>query len=1009
MAESSSRRSLRLLAGKHSHPGVFIRRSFFPGWLLCLFCAVFPSYGQYRHDVWTADTGLPQNIVRSVYQSRDGYIWIATFDGLARFDGVRFTLFDKSNTPGISSNRFGSMYGAPNGDLWLNTEGGGLTRYHQGVFQTLGTNQGIPANTVHAVTGDGTGKVWILASDTVAQWNEAQGRFVDVTPPDLRIRYEPLRWDDAGFWGWDERGLHCFIKGRFVVYPLPGSVPGRSIWSAATDQSGAIWIETFDGKHFRIPAGARKAEAVNADQGATTSYQDGSGHSWTVRIGHHLLRSIEYGPADSGETIPFSFICEDRERNLWLGSEGQGLFRLQKQSILVYSKQQGLIDDNIYPIYEDRSGKIWIGAWQSGLSRFENGKFTNFTVADGLPAKLVTAIFEDREANVWVAAHGGLSVYRDAQFKKSDVPALPDRAVVQAIYQDHAGTLWFGTSQGLFSLRDRQTGLFTVKDGLAADDVRVIIEAGAGDLWIGGYGGLTRLRNGQFTHWTEHDGLPSNNVRALYEDHDGVIWIGTYDGGLGRLKNGTFKRFTTHDGLFNNGVFQILEDNRGNLWMTSNRGIYRVNKQVLNEFADGNRGTIASVAYGKVDGMLNVECNGGLWPAGVKARDGKLWFPTQAGVAVIDPAAVSYNPLPPPVAIESLDIDRKPTSLTESIRIAPNAENLEIQYTAPSFIKPEQIHFKYKLENLDSNWIDAGVRRVAYYSHLPPGKYAFHVVAGNSDGVWNNEGQTLAITVLAPFYKTGWFEMLLLLALGCLVATAWHYRVAQLERAQATQQAFARQLIASQEAERKRIAAEMHDSLGQRLVVIRNLALFLLRAKKTTAPEHADMPMIEEISDEAASAIRDTREISYNLRPFQLDRLGLTKAIEAMIRTTANATAIQFSSEIDNIDDLFPEELRINFYRIVQESLNNIMKHAEATEVNIRLKRTEEAVILTIEDNGRGFSPDTRSLPSPQSGFGLTGMMERSHLLGAEFKVRSASGRGTMVTIEVPLKGGRRG
>ncbi len=644
MADTSWRRFFRLLAEKHSHLGVFIRRALLPGWLLCLFCAALPAYGQYRHDVWTADTGLPQNIVRGVYQSRDGYIWIATFDGLARFDGVRFTLFNKSNTPGISSNRFGAMYGSPNGDLWLATEGGGLTRYHQGAFQTFGTNQGIPANTVRAVTGDGLGQVWILYSDTIAQWNEAQARFVDVTPQNLRIRYEPLRWDNAGFWGWDERGLHCFMKGRFIVFPLPDSVPGRSIWAAASDQSGAIWIETFDGGHIRIPAGAGKVEATNADQRAATSYQDGSGHSWTVRIGHHLVRSVEYESSGSGETIPCSFIYEDRERNLWLGSEGQGLFRLQKQSILVYSKQQGLIDDNIYPIYQDRSGAIWIGAWQSGLSRFEKGRFTNFTVADGLPAKLVTAIFEDREENLWVASHGGLSIYRAGRFRKPDEPALSYRAVVQAIHQDRAGTLWFGTSLGLFSLKDRQTRLFTIKDGLAADDVRVIVETETGDLWIGGYGGLTRLRNGQFTHWTEHDGLPSNNIRAIYEDHQGVIWIGTYDGGLCRFKDGAFKRFAMRDGLFNNGVFQILEDNRGNLWMTCNRGIYRVSKRELNEFADGKRGSITSVAYGKVDGMLNVECNGGLWPAGVKARDGKLWFPTQAGVAVIDPGAISYNP-----------------------------------------------------------------------------------------------------------------------------------------------------------------------------------------------------------------------------------------------------------------------------------------------------------------------------------------------------------------------------
>jgi streptogramin lyase len=293
--------------------------------------------------------------------------------------------------------------------------------------------------------------------------------------------------------------------------------------------------------------------------------------------------------------------------------------------------------------------------------------------------------------------------------------------------------------------------LLTDQDGLAGEDVRVIMDGSAGDLWIGGYGGLTRLRAGQFKRWTERDGLPSDMVRALYRDSDGIIWIGTYDGGLGRFQDGKFTRYTTSEGLFNNGVFQILEDARGNFWMSSNRGIYRVSKRDLNEFAAGAHTGITSVAYGRSDGMLNVECNGGFSPAGVKARDGKLWFPTQDGVAVIDPEAVPSNRRPPPVVIESFLLDRVPTPLAGSLRIAPDKTNFEIQYTALSFIDSQQIRFKYKLEALDSGWVDAGARRAAYYSHVPPGDYVFRVIARNSDGAWNTEGSSLEMTVLAPY------------------------------------------------------------------------------------------------------------------------------------------------------------------------------------------------------------------------------------------------------------------
>ena len=468
--------------------------------------------------------------------------------------------------------------------------------------------------------------------------------------------------------------------------------------------------------------------------------------------------------------------------------------------------------------------------------------------------------------------------------------------------------------------------------------------------------------------------------------------------GLGRFKDGSFSRYRVKDGLFSNGVFQILEDAHANLWISCNRGIYRVSKRELNEFSDGVRTTITSVAYGKIDGMHSVECNGGIWPAGTKTNDGKLWFPTLDGVAVIDPESVVYDAQPPPVIIESALLDRAPLSVAAPLRLHPGQRNLEIHYTAPTFVKSAQTHFKYRLEGQESQWVDAGPRRTAYYAYLPPGSYTFRVIAGNSDGVWNLGGQGIAITVLAPFYETWWFVALVVSAIAAITAMAWRYRVSQLERSREAQQAFSRQLIASQENERKRIAAELHDSLGQRLVVINNLALFALRSRDKNTIEPA---AVEEISSETKMAIQETREISYNLRPFQLDRLGLTKAIEVMIRTVARSTAIEISSQIDDIDDLFPEDLRINFYRIVQEGLNNVVKHAAATQVEIRIQRNSQRTVLTIKDNGRGFAAVGPTAPSEPGGFGLTGMAERAKLLGGHLHVLSEPGRGTLMTVAI--------
>jgi signal transduction histidine kinase/streptogramin lyase len=667
-----------------------------------------------------------------------------------------------------------------------------------------------------------------------------------------------------------------------------------------------------------------------------------------------------------------------------------------------YSVEQGLAAKNVYPVLEDHNGSVWIGLWDhAGLSRFENGRITNYRQADGLPAAPVTALAEDSAGQLWFAMNSSVFLVRNGRIRKAPVPALPRGAVVQAIYHDRDGSVWLGTSLGLFHYQTGKMKVFAVKDGLASDDVRVILEDGPNTLWLGGYGGLTRLEGGNVTHWTEANGLPSNSVRSVYKDSDGVLWIGSYDGGLARFKNGSFTSYSTKNGLFDDGAFQVLDDSKGNLWMSCNRGIYRVSKHELNEVAAHTRSTVFSVAYGKADGMLNVECNGGFSPGGMRARDGKLWFPTQDGVAVVNPALLANNPQPPPVVIESSMVDHVPAAVDGPLTIAAGKENLEILYTALSFINSNQIRFRYKMEGLDSDWVDAGSRRTAYYSHIAPGKYTFQVIAVNRDGVWNSQGQRLQITVLAPFYRTTWFACLAALAVFLVIGAAWYRRGQSFQRAQGVQQAFSRQLIASQESERRRIAGELHDGIGQRLVVINNLALLSLHAPKNATTELERMSVLEEIGAEAGLAIREAREISYDLRPFQLDRLGLTKGIAGILRSVASASKISIDSELDDIDDFFPDDLRINLYRIVQETMNNVLKHAKASRVIVRARRQGNNLILTIEDDGDGFSSGTSSSETSKNGAGLTGMKQRALLLGGKLDIRSAAGHGTIVKFEV--------
>ena len=417
--------------------------------------------------------------------------------------------------------------------------------------------------------------------------------------------------------------------------------------------------------------------------------------------------------------------------------------------------------------------------------------------------------------------------------------------------------------------------------------------------------------------------------------------------------------------------------------------------------------TITSIAYGKGDGMQNVECNGGRSPGGFKARDGKLWFPTMGGVVVVDPATITTNSQPPPVVIEAMRINNEvvPVDLMNSalraprsaLTIRPGQENFEIEYTALSFINSENLRFKYKLEGADDDWIDAGTRRTAYFSHLAPGAYTFRVMAANADGLWNETGARLRIQIVPPLYRTWWFLTLSALAIAGAVFAVFRYRVRQVEAREAAQQAFAQQLLASQEQERKRIAAELHDSLGQHLLVIKNWAMIGLNTANGAA--QAPEPLTE-ISATASQAIDEVRQVVYDLRPYQLDKIGLTNTLRFMIEKVGAAAGLDIQTEFGAIDELFSYDEQVTLYRIVQECVNNIVKHAQAAAARVAITPHGETVRVLIADNGRGFAVTHRQ----GSGFGLQGLHERVRILKGEMMIDSAPGNGTKIQITIDRK-----
>jgi signal transduction histidine kinase/ligand-binding sensor domain-containing protein len=662
----------------------------------------------------------------------------------------------------------------------------------------------------------------------------------------------------------------------------------------------------------------------------------------------------------------------DRDGNIWIGTDKGLQLLIDEPPVTVYSKASGLPAENTYSIVQDKAGTIWFGAWDNHLVKYANDIFTPEL------KKWVQALFVDRDGRLWVGASEGIYASPGIYYRDSDssnwsslydqlrIP-VADQIMVTVISQDRNGDMWFGGVGGITRYQRGQFKTFRVADGLPDSEVTSFLQTSSGTIWVGTKIGLAQLVDEKLVALKSQNQVLHTFVRSLYEDHDGTLWIGTYDSGLFRYKNSSVVNINSANGLFSDGVFCILEDDDGWFWMNSNQGIYRVKRDELNSFADGQLAIVNSVSYGPDDGLHNVEGNGGKQPAGLKASDGTLWFPTAGGVAVIDPRKATRNSGPLQVLIEDVRVDENDVEPQSGvIQLPPDQSTLDITYTAMSFVGPDRVRFRYRLEGLDANWIDAGSRRVAYFSHLPYGEYTFRVIAANADGAWNNSGATIRLVILSPFYRRAWFYALVALGLFSVLAAMYAYRLRQLKAINAARADFTRRLIDSQENERRRIALELHDSLGQSLAVIRNRALMSLNRPH----EHERvLDQMQEISEASAAALQEAREIAYNLHPGQIEHLGLPTALTTLVESVQGGTSIQFETRIEQLQSKVSKDQAINIYRIAQESLSNLIKHSSADQAMVALYQKDGRLYLSVEDDGRGI-PTRRS----NGGLGLKGI-----------------------------------
>jgi ligand-binding sensor domain-containing protein/signal transduction histidine kinase len=952
--------------------------------------ALDPDRGlrEFGRQVWLSENGLPQNTVQAIAQTPDGYIWIGTQEGLARFDGVKFDNFDKQNTAALKSNDIRSLLAAHDGALWIATSFG-LVRRQNGQFTTFTANEGLPDNNIAIVIEDRAGSIWIATTGALAVYRDGTFKTVGV-----RAGIQALAaLDDGTVILATTAGMESFKDDAIVLSETLSVLMPSNVTALAEDRNGGVWYGTTEGV-WEIRDGQKTLHATNAGlpNGRITCVQtDREGTTWIgTSNGLARLRNGQIETLTTADGLSSNLVLsifEDHEGSVWVGTEGGGLDLFKNRKFTTLTAKDGLASDLVKAIYQDRDGGVWIGTNGGGLTLLKKGQAKTFTTRDGLASDVVLSLAGDDAGNLWIGTPDGLNLFKAGKFKTYTFADGLSNDLVRSLYVDRRGNLWVGTRAGLDLFRDNQFTIYTTRDGLANDFIGALFEDSKGNLWIGTLGGLSKFADGKFSTFTTSDGLSSNTITCLFESAAGDLWIGTNGGGLNLLHEGKFASLTSHDGLPDDVIYRILEDAEHRLWFSSNKGVFRLGENDLHDLIAKRTATLNPALYGTADGMLTRECSGGGHPAAWKMTDGKLWFATIKGVATVDPDHLGINSLAPPLVIEQIRVDDQLVPLQPNTRVAAGSTRFDFYYTAPSFIAPENVHFKYKLEGFDPDWIDGGNRRVAYYTNLRPGNYKFRVMAANNDGVWNEQGAGFDFYLRPHFYQTYWFYALLVFLAGAIVWQLYRLRVRRIS----TQ-------FSAVLAERNRIAREIHDNLAQDILGISvqlELVARLMPAAAEIAKPHLDRARIL-----VRNSMAEARRYVWDLRSQDLENKDLPTALNDTARRLTRDREVQAAVQVTGTFRALPPVIENNLLRIAQEAINNSVKHAEARRIMIDLHFDPDALQLRVRDDGRGFDPQAQN---GDGHFGLIGMRERAQEIGGELQIRSEAASGTEVIVNVPL------
>lgn len=944
----------------------------------------------YTRRVWQTQDGLPENTVQAFAQTSDHYLWIGTSGGLVRFDGVRFVVFDRKNTPEIHENSIFYLTVSRDGSLWAGTDGGGLVRYREGIFRSYSSLEGLTNDFVRVVYQDREGTLWVGTDDGL--FRLSGGRFirVDGVGKIPKMAVHDIREDHAGRL-WVGGSKLVVIQGKECrEFPLEGGRSASRVKSIFETSDGTLWVGTVSGlnrlretslenAHFE------KVREVNSTVRVLREY--GAGTLWIGSIGSGLIqfRNGRFArvatPGDPPSSTVLS-IFEDDEQNIWVGLQ-TGLLRLSRTAMTTFPLPD-VQNADFGTVYADRDGSLWVAS--TDLYRINVRRSGSEMIPAPAPGARVRNVFRDRSGGFWIGTdgHGVFYSKGNVRIHYSTRNGLTND-FVRAFLESRDGSIWIGADENVNRWHEGVLTTYRMADGLCYFSIRTLLEDMGGDIWIGTDRGVSHWQNGKFVKDAVTERLGSEKVWAIHEDHDGGLWFGTRGGGLFRWRGGELASISSSQGLASNSIYQILEDVRGTFWLSGPNGISSVSRHDLDWLIEHPDFRPAVTLYGLSDGVEATQMHGGTQPAGCITQNGELWFPSNRGPVRILPDQTRPGDLPQTV-IEQVVADGREMPISGRLVVPPGEGRLQIDYSAIRLRSQERIRFRYMLEGFDHQWSEALSSRVAYYTNLPPGDYRFRVQAFEMNMPENVTETSLAFHCQPHLYRTGWF--LALCAIGILAGTGAAYRMRL------------RQVHARYEAvleERNRIAREMHDTVIQGCTSVSALLEAVVSLNQEGAGPSKEL--LDSARDQMRATVDEARRAVWNLRQNGSPEIGLL--LDQLAQQVSHASRVPVRFQATGKAVPLDRTVEYVVLMVAREAVYNAVHHAQPQEVWVTIQFEANAVRMEVSDDGHGFEPE-KVFADHGEHFGLVGMRERVEHLGGRFEVRSVLGKGTKLLIDVP-------